>query len=169
MTTNKLDAKLQKQVDAIRATLPKLEDFRAATDEEREAMLKVLPLASLIDMAFQQREEKKKLDKEVKSMNALFEKMEFGIVQRMEEQSDDANPLTSAGGLLASAFVIEEDVQSVDPDQWPKLFEWIQDNKAAYILQKRLSSGAVQELLNAGTELPGVSTLSRKKLNLRAR
>lgn len=169
MQNNKLDAKLQKQVDAIRATLPKLEDFRAATDEEREAMLKVLPLASLIDVAFQQREEKKKLDKEVKSMNALFEKMEFGIVQRMEEQSDDSNPLTSAGGLLASAFVIEEDVQSVDPDQWPKLFEWIADNKAAYILQKRLSSGAVQELLNAGTELPGVSTLSRKKLNLRAR
>ena len=53
--------------------------------------------------------------------------------------------------------------------RWPELFEWIADNKAAYILQKRLSSGAVQELLNEGTELPGVTTLTRKKLNLRAR
>lgn len=166
---NKLDAKLQKRVDAIRATLPKLEDFRAANEEQRKEMLKDLPLASLIDMAYQQREERKALDKEIKAMNALYEEMEFGIVQRMEEQSDEDNPLTSAGGLLASAFVIEEDVQSVDPNMWPTLYEWIADNRSAYILQKRLSSGAVQELLNAGEELPGVTTLTRKKLNLRAR
>lgn len=164
-----IDAKLQKQLDAIRATMPKLEDYRNANDEKRQEMLKDLPLASLIDMAFQQREERKALDKQIKEMNALFEQMEFGIVQRMEEQSDEDNPLTSAGGLLASAFVIEEDVQSVDPDKWPELFEWIAENKSAYILQKRLSSGAVQELLNSGTELPGVSTLTRKKLNLRKR
>lgn len=164
-----LDEKMQKKVDAIRATLPKLEDFRQASEEDRAKMLKELPLASLIDMAFQQREEKKALDKEVKAMGAVFDVIEFGIVQRMEEQSDEANPLTSAGGLLASASVVEEDVQSVDPDRWPELFEWIATNKAAYILQKRLSSGAVQELLNEGTELPGVTTLTRKKLNLRAR
>lgn len=164
-----LDSKLKKKVDAIRATMPKLEDFRAADEAGRLEMLKAMPLASLIDMAFQQREEKKALDKEIKAMNALFEMMEFGIIQRMEEQSDGDNLLTSAGGLLASAFVIEEDVQSVDPDMWPSLFEWIADNKAAYILQKRLSSGAVKELIEAGTELPGVSTLTRKKLNLRIR
>lgn len=165
----KLDEKLQKKVDAIRATLPKLEDFRTATEEKRNELLKTLPLASLIDMAFQQREERKALDKQVKEMNAVFECIEFGIIQRMEEQSDADNPLTTAGGLLASASVVEEDVQSVDPDKWPELYEWIATNQAAYILQKRLSSGAVQELLNEGTELPGVSTLTRKKLNLRVR
>ena len=84
-----IDAKLQKQLDAIRATMPKLEDYRKANEEKRQEMLKDLPLASLIDMAFQQREERKALDKQIKEMNALFEQMEFGIVQRMEEQSDE--------------------------------------------------------------------------------
>lgn len=165
----KLDDQLQKKADAIRATLPKLTDYIEADENTRQVMLKTLPLASLIDMAFQQREEKRRLDREAKAAGAIFDEVEFGIIQKMEAQSDELNPLTTAGGLLASASVVEEEVQNVDPDMWPHLFEWIADNKAAYILQKRLSSSAVAELLNSGHELPGVSTITRKKLNLRAR
>lgn len=165
----KLDEKLQKQADAIRATLPKLEDFIEADEATRVVLLKTLPLASLIDMAYQQREDKRKFDREAKAAGAIFDEIEFGIIQKMEDQSDADNPLTTAGGLLASASVVEEEVQNVDPDQWPHLFEWIADNKAAYILQKRLSSGAVAELLREGVELPGVQTVTRKKLNLRSR
>lgn len=165
----RLDEKLQKQADAIRATQPKLDDYVAADEAYREQLRKEQPLALLIDMAFQQRELKRKLDREVKEMGAIFDELEFGIIQRMEDQGDELNPLTTAGGLLASVSVVEEEVQNVDPDQWPNLYEWIADNRAAYLLQKRLSSGAVAELLREGTELPGVTTITRKKLNLRAR
>lgn len=164
-----LDAKLQKQADAIRATQPKLDDYILADEGTRQELLKYQPLALLVDMAYQQREIKRKLDREAKAAAAIFDEIEFGIIQKMESQGDELNPLTTAGGLLASVSVVEEEVQNVDPDQWPKLYEWIAQNQAAYILQKRLSSGAVAELLREGAELPGVTTITRKKLNLRAR
>lgn len=165
----KLDDETRAKIDAIRAAQPQLEAFRQIeSEEERIAFMKSQPLSLLIDFAYEQRELKRSLDALTKKANALFEELEFGIIKAMEAQGTETSPLTRAGGLLASCSVVEEEAQNVDPDKWPELYEWILEHEACYILQKRLSAVAVRELLTSGEDLPGVSTFTRKKLNLRA-
>lgn len=164
-----LDAEMQAKVDALRASQPRLQEYqKLETEAERIEFAKSIPLSLLIDMAFEQREIMRGLEAMKKQADTLFKEMEYSIILAMEAQSTEEAPLLRVGGLRASVSVVEEEAQNMDGDRWPELYEWILENEMCHILQKRLSSAAVRELLDTGHELPGVSTFKRKKLNMRA-
>jgi neutral trehalase len=98
----------------------------------------------------------------------LFKEIEWQALLRFEEMGSEENPLIRAGGLLCSASVTEETVQNVDPNMWPALQEWLKENDLVYLLQKRLSSKAVNDWMAETGEIPpGVTLVQQKKLNIR--
>lgn len=100
--------------------------------------------------------------------NQLFKEIEWQALLRFEEMGSEENPLIRAGGLLCSASVTEETVQNVDPNMWPALQEWLKENDLVYLLQKRLSSKAVNDWMAETGEIPpGVTLVQQKKLNIR--
>lgn len=162
-------AEFEAQLDAIRSAQPKLKELQAFSEpEDRIKLMKSMPLALLLDLAFQQREEYRMRSKLADVANQLFKEIEWQALLRFEEMGSDENPLLRAGGLLCSASVTEEVVQNVDPNMWPALQDWLKENDLVYLLQKRLSSKAVNDFIaETGAELPGVSFITQKKLNIR--
>lgn len=159
----------ERQIQAIRAAQPKLAELHElAEPDDRIAFLKKLPLAVLLDLAFQQREEYRMRSKLADAANGIFKEIEWRALLKFEEMGSDENPLLRAGGLLCSATVSEEVVQNVDPNMWPALQDYLKENDLVYLLQKRLSSKAVNDYMaETGEELPGVSLIPQKKLNIR--
>jgi hypothetical protein len=127
-----------------------------------------MPLALLLDLACQQREEYQLRSKLADTANQLFKEIEWQALLRFEEMGSEENPLIRAGGLLCSASVTEETIQNVDPNMWPALQEWLKENDLVYLLQKRLSSKAVNDWMAETGEIPpGVTLIQQKKLNIR--
>lgn len=159
----------ERQIEAIRAAQPKLAELhKFAEPDDRIAFLKTLPLAVLLDLAYQQREEYRLRSKLADAANAIFKEIEWRALLKFEEMGSEENPLIRAGGLLCSASVTEEVVQNVDPNMWPTLQEYLRENDLVYLLQKRLSSKAVNDFIaESGAELPGVTFIPQKKLNIR--
>ena len=157
------------QLEAIRAAQPKLVELHKFEEpQERIAFLQTLPLAVLLDLAFQQREEYRLRSKLADAANAIFKEIEWRALLKFEDMGSEENPLLRAGGLLCSASVAEETVQNVDPNMWPKLQEFLKDEDLVYLLQKRLSSKAVNDWMEeTGQILPGVTLITQKKLNIR--
>ena len=157
------------QVEAIRAAQPRLKELHALSEpEDRIALMKKMPLALLLDLACQQREEYRLRSKLADTANQLFKEIEWQALLRFEDIGSEENPLIRAGGLLCSASVTEETVQNVDPNMWPALQEWLKENDLVYLLQKRLSSKAVNDWMAETGEIPpGVTLVQQKKLNIR--
>ena len=110
------------QLEAIRAAQPKLKELHALSEpEDRVALMKKMPLALLLDLACQQREEYRLRSKLADTANQLFKEIEWQALLRFEDMGSEENPLIRAGGLLCSASVTEETVQNVDPNMWPAL------------------------------------------------
>ena len=65
------------QVEAIRAAQPRLKELHALSEpEDRIALMKKMPLALLLDLACQQREEYRLRSKLADTANQLFKEIE---------------------------------------------------------------------------------------------
>lgn len=71
---------------------------------------------------------------------------------------------TKVPGVAALSVTEKEVYQAED---WGQIFEFIHENQMAHIMQKRLSSTAVEELAGMGTEVPGIGKFKTKTLNVR--
>ena len=88
------------QVEAIRAAQPRLKELHALSEpEDRIALMKKMPLALLLDLACQQREEYRLRSKLADTANQLFKEIEWQALLRFEDMGSEENPLIRAGGL----------------------------------------------------------------------
>lgn len=128
-----------------------------------------LPLGQLIAAASEQREIKRAQDKIAKAQGELFKLIEGLIVKAMEAQGDDETPCLQAGSMVdgtrITATITEQEVPSAE--SWEEIYQYIADNEAWHLLQKRLSATACREEVKFA-EVKGMSFYSEKKLALRA-
>lgn len=117
-------------------------------------------LGDMIDRLHELRELRRALSKQDDTLKEEFSALEQAVIARL---GDDGT--IRAEGSSASVSISETDVATVT--EWDDLYPYIRDNDAFYLLQRRVNNAAYQELAKAGVEVPGVTTFTKKSLNLR--
>lgn len=118
-------------------------------------------LGSDIDLMFELREKKRKLEAAIKEIEGQATLVEERLMESMEKQGIDKST-----GKNASVSVTSNTVANVD--DWDAFGAFIVKNKFLHLLQRRVSDPAYRELLEAGKKVPGVQPFTKKRLNLRA-
>jgi hypothetical protein len=118
-------------------------------------------LGDLIEQAHQLREVIRGDERKINALKEDFKELSSQIIVQMDEQG-----AKRIGGLSANVSISEQDVPTVK--DWDAVYDYIKNENAFYLLQKRMSAAAFRELLNLGHEVPGVEIYKDRKLNLRA-
>lgn len=128
---------------------------------QRAAEKKPPQLASLIDQLHALREEKRLLASKDKSITAEIEELESAVITALKKANCTSFKTTKAGASLTTQDIpIIEDITAFE--------QYVLDNKALYLLQRRLSSKACLELHQMGDTPAGISILVKDKIALRS-
>jgi hypothetical protein len=117
----------------------------------------------LDDLATQRdalREQKRGLEAQVKDIDAALAGNETDIIEIADEMGLDR----FAVGKLT--FSISSQVVG-NVEDWDQVHEYIRENNAFYLLQRRLSNAPYKEILDSGATLPGVVPFTKRSLNMR--
>lgn len=114
-----------------------------------------------IDQLWTVREEKRRLEGEIKEVEERLKEIELELMERMEHDG-----LEKATGSKASASITFSTV--ADVQDWDKFWPYIAKNKYWHLVQRRVSDPAYRELLEAGKKVPGVQPFTKRRLNLRS-
>lgn len=118
-------------------------------------------VGSLIDQIWAVREEKRRLEADVKEVASRIAELEEQLMERLQ-----AEGLDKASGTKATVFVSTNTVAAVE--DWDALWAYIIKNKYTHLLQRRVSDPAYRELLEAGKKVPGVQPFVKRSLNVRS-
>ena len=118
-------------------------------------------LGATIDRIWASREEKRKLEAQVKEVSETIADLEEKLLERMQAEDTD-----KAAGAKASVSITKATVANVD--NWDLLFPYIAKNKLWHLVQRRVSDPAYRELLDMGKKVPGVQPFIKTKLNVRS-
>lgn len=117
-------------------------------------------LGALIDQMWAVREEKRKLEEQIKEVEGRLGELDEKLQERLA-----ADGLDKATGTKASVSVTT--TVTADVQDWDKFWTYIIKNKYTQLLQRRVSDPAYRELLDAGKKVPGVQPFVKKRVNLR--
>lgn len=118
-------------------------------------------LGQLIEHREQLRDQKRALSAELKDIDALLDTNEGEVLGAL-----DTAGLEHAKINGVSVSISEQTMPSVE--DWDKLYGFIKDNDAFYMLQRRVSTGPYREMLTMGEEVPGVQPYTQRKVNMRS-
>lgn len=105
------------------------------------------------------REEKRAIEKELKAVEERYKHLERHIMELL-----DKDEVTRAACKEASVGITESVHPSVE--DWDKFYEYIHDNEAFYLLERRPASRACREMFELQTPIPGVVPFTKRKLTL---
>jgi len=116
---------------------------------------------ALIDQFWAAREEKRRLETQVKEVEATLKSLEEQLTEHL-----DAEGLEKATGSKATVSISSAVV--ADVQDWDAFWPYIARNKFWHLVQRRVSDPAYRELLDQGKKVPGVLPFTKRKLNLRS-
>ena len=116
-------------------------------------------LGDSIDKYYQLRAQRLNLEKEVKERK----RTEKAYMEHIVAQLRSIN-MENGGGRVANASIKEVEVPT--PKDWPAIWEFVKENNAWDLLQKRLSGKAVQERWDQEIVIPGIDTFTKVSLSL---
>ena len=119
-----------------------------------------MSLGTKIDALYEVREQKRRIKKELDEVTEQYNELEQEIMGLLESED-----ITLSRGSLASASISVSDVPTVN--DWDQFHQYILDNNALYMLERRAAVGPWRELYQGGTVVPGTEPFEKKKLNLR--
>lgn len=119
-----------------------------------------LSLGQLAQLAHDIREEKRELDRQSKECGARLDEVKGLIYAKLDEQGVDR---TSVNGITLA----KSDTQVPNVTDWDALGQFILEQGMLVLLQRRVSSAAWKELLDLGTEVPGVESFTKRDVNIR--
>lgn len=90
------------------------------------------------------------------------EEIDKQIIDMLEAQGVDSTRTD-----VASVSISKTSCPNVD--DWDAFADYVVANHAVYLLQKRVSGKAIEELVAGGETVPGVSFFEKVSLNLRSR
>ncbi len=117
-------------------------------------------LGALIDQMWAVREEKRKLEEQLKEVEVRLGELDAKLQERLA-----ADGLDKATGTKASVSVTT--TVTADVQDWDTFWGYVIKNKYTHLLQRRVSDPAYRELLDAGKKVPGVQPFLKKRVNLR--
>lgn len=120
-----------------------------------------LAIGPAIDKLNDLRETKRKLEAQVKIIEAEYSDIEAKLMARFE-----AEGTTKGAGRNASASITPTVVGNVTDRE--KLNAFIKKTGYFHLLQGRLSDPAIRELFDKGVKIPGCEPFTKWRLNLRS-
>lgn len=102
------------------------------------------------------------LNKQKKDLEEAKGEAETRLIHLLKEQKLDG---THANGY--SATISEESYGSIE--DFEAFAEYIKNTDSFFLLQRRLSQAAYNDLKQAGEEIPGIKTFTKTSLSLRKR
>lgn len=125
------------------------------------ATKKPLPIGSLVDSLWAERERKRALEEKMKEIEKGIEAQTLELLERMEKEG-----LDQVRGTAAS-ISIGANVTATVTD-WDSFSAWIIKTRNLHLLQRRVSDPAYRELLEHGKKIPGTEPFVKKRLNIRS-
>lgn len=119
-------------------------------------------LNEMIDRYWALYQERKELSAEVKDLGEKLTVLERELIQRMDEVGTDQSRSNVASVSISSEVI-------PDVEDWDAFYSYIQENTAFYLLQRRPTAKAFQELREAGEEIPGVRPFTKRSISIRRR
>jgi hypothetical protein len=121
----------------------------------------ILPkLGDKIDRMFDLREQKRLLTDQIKEIDEEYNEIRDALMGQMTELGTE-----TARATLAQATLTQAVVPTVK--DWDELYQYIKDNDALYLLERRPSVGAFRELFQGGEQIPGVEPYTKFDVSLR--
>lgn len=123
--------------------------------------LNATQLADLADSYAKARDERLVKQKEL----AKYEETERDLKNQLIQKMVDAE-VPIIGGSYATVTCKAKDVPTAE--DWPTIHQFMKDNDAMDLMQKRLHEGAVKERWDDEVEIPGVGHYTVHKLSIGA-
>lgn len=120
------------------------------------------PTSAIITNLFEARERKRKLDEESKQIERDIAAMKLALIERMQTEN-----IHSTSNDIATVTLTESVVPNVT--DWTEFYNYLKENDALYLLERRVSSTGWRELHNSGATPPGTEPFLRFDLSLRKR
>ena len=114
-------------------------------------------LDALIDETYALKDEIAVLNQAVKSLSDKKKHIDSDIEAIMAELN------LKVAGNGQHTVSLKDDVFA-QADDWDVLYNYIKENDAFYLLNKRISVTAFREIINAGETVPGLTPVVRVKL-----
>lgn len=118
------------------------------------------PLDVLATQRDELREAKRALEAQIKALDSQLAENEQAIIEALDTMGVNR---ASVGKLSMS--ISETTVGNVQ--DWDKVYEFIHENNAFHLLQRRLSNSAYKELLDLGEAPEGIEPFVKRSLNFR--
>lgn len=119
-----------------------------------------MTLGSAIDALWALREKKRKLETQVKEIEAAIADSETQVMELMDKEG-----VEKTTGKKASVSITSNVVPQVE--DWDAFYAYIHRNKYYHLLERRPSVTGCRELFETKGKLPGVLPFTKRKLNLR--
>lgn len=117
-------------------------------------------VGSLIDSVYELKERLRELEAEKKELNAQLATLEADLLATL-----DAQGVTLCRGRRASASISESVVPNAA--DWEEIYEYIRNEDALYLMERRLAVRAWRELYEGGTLIPGTEPFTKRSINTR--
>lgn len=117
-------------------------------------------VGAIIDQMWAAREEKRRLEEQVKEVEVKIKEIETELAERMK-----AEGLEKATGSKATAS-FGKPVVCASVTDWDALWPFIAKHKYFHMVQRRVNDAAYRELLEMGKKVPGVEAFTKQRLNL---
>ena len=121
-----------------------------------------ISLGDLIEQILAFKEAERELNQQLAELKKTRDELEAQVLQIMKDQG-----LERTG--VSGANVIIQRKRFPQVKDWDLVYEFMYQNNAAYILQKRLLSSAVEEFEALGEPIPGVEFYEEDQLTVRRR
>lgn len=118
-----------------------------------------MKIGDRIDQLDELRERMRALNAELKEIKEEFDAKEWELMRVMEELG-----LDQAKSDRVTVSLKKDTVGTVE--DWDALEDYIKENDAFYLFQRRISSVAYKELLQMGEDVPGVKQTELTKLSM---
>lgn len=117
-------------------------------------------LGDLIESLADLREQKRKLSDEYKKVDEQYKELEAQLLNRLDQEGAQFS-----GSSKHRATVSEVVVPSVT--DWDAFYEYVKENDALYLFEKRVASAPWRELVESGEQIPGTEPFTKRSINLR--
>jgi hypothetical protein len=114
-----------------------------------------------IDRLHELREQKRRLEEEIKDLNSQMGDLENMLMLEMQQQG-----VTKLTGMMATVSVNE----SVKPqvEDWDAFMDYLTANRLYHLVDRRPSSTGCRELFEKQGQIPGIVPFTLRKLSCRS-
>lgn len=121
-----------------------------------------MKIGDMVEELHQLRAKIRNDEQNLKDLKKSFDEKQWKVITIMEEQG-----LENASSLSATVFVAKDVLPTVK--DWEALTQYIKDNDAHELFQKRITQNAWKDIIATGQEVPGVESFEQTKLNMRSK